>query len=135
MCENRVNPVNSSRPFLCKTLILKAITPLHKNMVWPRETIEIVGSRGWHSNIFCTPIFVLGQDESPGTTTEIFDGQKSNCFMLDKSQPRIFLRIRILYFISGYNLFCTQPLLFIIIKYRKLRHEPVSPALYLHEYM
>ena len=35
-------------------------------MAWPRETIEIVGSRGWHSNIFCTPIFVLGQDESPG---------------------------------------------------------------------
>ena len=28
------------------------------------------GARGWHSNIFCTPIFVLGQDESQGTTTE-----------------------------------------------------------------
>ena len=27
-------------------------------------------ARGQHSNIFCTPIFVLGQDESQGTTTE-----------------------------------------------------------------
>ena len=26
--------------------------------------------KGWHSNIFCNPIFVLGQDESQGTTTE-----------------------------------------------------------------
>ena len=26
-------------------------------------------SSGWHYNIFCTPIFILGQDESQGTTT------------------------------------------------------------------
>ena len=25
--------------------------------------------KGWHSNIFCTMIFVFGQDESQGTTT------------------------------------------------------------------
>ena len=28
-------------------------------------------TRGWHSNIFSTPIFVLSQDESQRTTTEI----------------------------------------------------------------
>ena len=27
-------------------------------------------SRGWHSNLFCTPIFVLGQGESQGTTAK-----------------------------------------------------------------
>ena len=32
--------------------------------------------KGWHSNIFCTPIFVLGQDESQGSTTKITDGKK-----------------------------------------------------------
>ena len=38
-------------------------------------------SRGWHSNVFCTPIFILGQDEHQGTTTEKVAGQKSNCLL------------------------------------------------------
>ena len=38
-------------------------------------------ARGWHSNILCTPIFILGQDESQGTINKIVDGQKSNCFL------------------------------------------------------
>ena len=36
---------------------------------------------GWHSNIFCTAIFVLGQGESQGSITEIVDGQKSNLLL------------------------------------------------------
>ena len=36
------------------------------------------GAMGWHSNIFCTSIF---KDERQGTTTEIADGQKSNCLL------------------------------------------------------
>ena len=39
-------------------------------------------SRGCHSNIlFCTSIFVLGQDEIQGTITEIAGGQKLNCLL------------------------------------------------------
>ena len=38
---------------------------------------EIFLAKIWHSNIFCTPIFVLGQDESQGSIAEIADGQKS----------------------------------------------------------
>ena len=34
------------------------------------DIIVILPNPRWHSNIFCTPIFVLGQDESQGTTTE-----------------------------------------------------------------
>ena len=33
-CENRVDPVNSPRPFFKRAPILKAITPLHENRVW-----------------------------------------------------------------------------------------------------
>ena len=31
--------------------------------------------------VFCSPIFVLSQDASQGTTTKIADGQKSNCLL------------------------------------------------------
>ena len=41
----------------------------------------LILSRGWHSNIFCTPIFILSQDESQGSITEIADGQKSNLLL------------------------------------------------------
>ena len=34
------------------------------------ETTQQPEARVWHSNIFCTLIFVLGQNESQGTTTE-----------------------------------------------------------------
>ena len=30
-------------------------------------------TRGWHSNIFCTLLFVLGQDESQGSNIKIAD--------------------------------------------------------------
>ena len=33
-----VRPVNKTRPFSRGALILKAITPLRENRVWPRET-------------------------------------------------------------------------------------------------
>ena len=32
--------------------------------------------KGWHSNISCMLIFLLGQDESQGTTVEMADSQK-----------------------------------------------------------
>ena len=32
------------------------------------------GGTPGHSNIFCTPIFALGQDETQGSITEIADG-------------------------------------------------------------
>ena len=47
--------------------------------------------KGWHSNIFCTPIFILGQDESQGTTTEKAGGQKSNC-LLDGQESTLHFR-------------------------------------------
>ena len=49
-------------------------------------------ARGWHSNMFCTPIFVLSQDESQGFITEIVDGQKSTYFCLDKGQSCILIK-------------------------------------------
>ena len=51
-----------------------------------------VSTRGWHSNILCTPIFVLGQDESQGSITEIADGQKSKLLCMNKGQPRILVK-------------------------------------------
>ena len=33
-----IRPVNKTRPFSRGALILKAITPLRENRVWPRET-------------------------------------------------------------------------------------------------
>ena len=38
-------------------------------------------AKGWHCNIFCTPIFVLGQDESQGSNIEIADGQKASLLL------------------------------------------------------
>ena len=48
------------------------------------------GGRGWHSNIFCTPIFFLDQDESQRITTEIAGGQKSNCLLAGKESTSHF---------------------------------------------
>ena len=50
--------------------------------------------------MFCTPIFILGQDESQGTTNKIVDDQSQTAFWLDKSQSRILRKIQILYFVS-----------------------------------
>ena len=62
-------------------------------MYHPRFAFKIVTNsfnlhffEGWHSNIFCTVIFVLGKDESQGTTTKIVDGQKSNCLAAGHGQ-------------------------------------------------
>ena len=49
---------------LNKAMILYTLLPIVYNTARKQVT------RGWHSDIFCTPIFVLGQDESQGTTTE-----------------------------------------------------------------
>ena len=40
-----------------------------------KDGLKYTETRGRHSNRFCTPIFVLGQDESQGTTTELSGGQ------------------------------------------------------------
>ena len=48
--------------------------------------------KGWHSNIFCTSIFILGQDESQGLITEIADGQKSSLLCMNKGQPQILVK-------------------------------------------
>ena len=49
-------------------------------------------ARGWHSNIFCTPIFLLGQDESQGSITEKLTVNSQTYFCLDKGQPRILVK-------------------------------------------
>ena len=41
-----VRPVNETRPFSRGALILKAMTPLRENRVWPRETRMIYGRDG-----------------------------------------------------------------------------------------
>lgn len=46
---------------------------------------------------FSSPIFVLGQDENQGTITEIVNGQKSDLFCVDKSQPQTTIR-KLLYY-------------------------------------
>ena len=56
----------------------------------PLATRTTYGVTG-HSNIFCTPIFVLGQDESQGTTPEIADGQKSNCLLAGQESTSHFI--------------------------------------------
>ena len=43
--------------------------------------IYLIENKGWHSNIFCTPIFILSQDESQETTTEITYSQKAILFL------------------------------------------------------
>ena len=48
-------------------------------------------ARGWHTNIFCTLIFILGQDESQETTTKISDGQKSNFLLAGQESTSHFI--------------------------------------------
>ena len=57
--------------------------------------ITILYSRGWHFNIFCTLIFVLGQDESQGSITEIADGQKSNLLLSGQGSTSYFSKTTI----------------------------------------
>ena len=57
-------------------------------------------SRGWHSNIFYTPIFVLSQDENQGTTTEIAGGQKSNCLLKGWTRVNLTFYVEYRYYTS-----------------------------------
>ena len=60
---------------------VKYITTTNKHFF----DVSLPLDKGWHSNILCTPIFVLGQDESRGSITEIADGQKSNLLCMNKA--------------------------------------------------
>ena len=51
---------------------------------WSAMANTVQGGRTPIYSVFRTPIFVLGQDESQGSITEIAGGQKSNLFYLNK---------------------------------------------------
>ena len=57
-----------------------------------RSSFNHVHTRGWYSNIFCILIFVLSQDKSQGTTTEIAGGQKSNCLLAGQGSTSHFTK-------------------------------------------
>ena len=53
---------------------------LHKGKIpWiiPSLSIDYI-ARGWHSNIFCTPIFVLGQNENQKSSKKFAVSQKTS---------------------------------------------------------
>ena len=59
-------------------------------------------SRGWHYNMFCTSIFVLSQDESQGSITEIADGQKSYLLLSEQRSTSYFSKTTISIICSTY---------------------------------
>ena len=74
---------------LCKAYIYHACTLILLRSDQIDLNTMLHSAREWHSNIFCTAIFVLSQDESQGTTTEIVGSQSQIALWLGKSQPCI----------------------------------------------
>ena len=77
-CEKHENLA----PVIRENIITKILFAYCSEKISYCENLQVYGiPREWHSNIFCTPIFVIGQDESQGTTTEMVDGQNLNCLL------------------------------------------------------